>query len=107
MKQGDKSGAIAAYQRFLVARPFSQERQTVIEAMAELGAAGRSAPRARPIDTEAWRRLPPQHLLAFAGSVELSTDHHVEGFVFRQADQPDPLTNSVGVELTPTATPSF
>jgi tetratricopeptide (TPR) repeat protein len=37
-KQGDKTGAIAAYQRFLVARPFSQERQTVIEAMAELGA---------------------------------------------------------------------
>ena len=37
-RQGDKSGAINAYQRFLTAHAFSQERQTVIEALAELGA---------------------------------------------------------------------
>ncbi|HXN87340.1 MAG TPA: tetratricopeptide repeat protein [Candidatus Binataceae bacterium] len=39
MKQGNKIGAINAYQRFLAAHPFSQDRQTVIEAMADLGAA--------------------------------------------------------------------
>jgi tetratricopeptide (TPR) repeat protein len=37
-KQGDKAGAINAYERFLTANPFSQDRQTVIEALAELGA---------------------------------------------------------------------
>ena len=35
-KQGDKSGAIDAYRRYLTTHPFSQDRQTVIEAMAEL-----------------------------------------------------------------------
>jgi hypothetical protein len=32
------TSASDAYRRFLAERPFSQERQTVIEAMAELGA---------------------------------------------------------------------
>jgi len=36
--QGDKAGAINAYQSFLTSHPFSQDRQTVIEALAELGA---------------------------------------------------------------------
>ena len=36
--QGDKDGAIRAYQAFLSANPFSQERPTVIEALANLGA---------------------------------------------------------------------
>jgi predicted negative regulator of RcsB-dependent stress response len=35
---GDKAGAISAYQAFLTAHPFAQERQTVIEALANLGA---------------------------------------------------------------------
>jgi predicted negative regulator of RcsB-dependent stress response len=38
LKQGDKAGAIDAYQRFLTAHPFSQDRQTVVEALADLGA---------------------------------------------------------------------
>jgi len=38
-RQGNKSGAISAYQNFLTTNPFSQERQNVIEALAELGAA--------------------------------------------------------------------
>jgi len=38
-RQGDKPGAINAYNRFLTAHPFAQDRQTVIEALAELGAA--------------------------------------------------------------------
>ena len=38
-QQGDKSDAIEAYQRFLTAHPFATERPTVIEALAELGAA--------------------------------------------------------------------
>ncbi|HVN29523.1 MAG TPA: tetratricopeptide repeat protein [Candidatus Binataceae bacterium] len=38
-RQGDKAGAIAAYQSFLTTNPFSPDRQTVIEALAELGAA--------------------------------------------------------------------
>jgi predicted negative regulator of RcsB-dependent stress response len=38
-RQGDKAGAIKAYQDFLTANPFGQDRQTVIEALAELGAA--------------------------------------------------------------------
>jgi tetratricopeptide (TPR) repeat protein len=38
-RQGDKSGAIGAYTNFLTTNPFSPERQTVIEALAELGAA--------------------------------------------------------------------
>ena len=37
--QGDKSGAVAAYQHFLATHPFSQDRQVVIEALAQLGAA--------------------------------------------------------------------
>jgi predicted negative regulator of RcsB-dependent stress response len=37
--QGNKSGAVVAYQHFLAAHPFSQDRQSVIEALAELGAA--------------------------------------------------------------------
>jgi tetratricopeptide (TPR) repeat protein len=36
--QGDKVGAITAYQNFLMANPFSQDRQIVIEALANLGA---------------------------------------------------------------------
>jgi tetratricopeptide (TPR) repeat protein len=38
-RQGDKADAINAYRRVLTAHPFSRERQTVIEALAELGAA--------------------------------------------------------------------
>jgi tetratricopeptide (TPR) repeat protein len=38
-RQGDKAGAIKAYQDFLTTNPFGQDRQTVIEALAELGAA--------------------------------------------------------------------
>jgi len=38
-KQGNKAGAIEAYQRYLTANPFSQNRQDVIEALAQLGAA--------------------------------------------------------------------
>ena len=38
-RQGDKAGAIKAYQDFLTTNPFAQDRQTVIEALAELGAA--------------------------------------------------------------------
>ena len=37
--QGDKAGAIDAYQHFLLINPFSRDRQTVIEALANLGAA--------------------------------------------------------------------
>ena len=36
--QGDKAGAIKAYQNFLASNPFAQDRQTVIEALANLGA---------------------------------------------------------------------
>ncbi len=36
--QGDKAGAIQAYQRFLTANPFARDRQPVIEALADLGA---------------------------------------------------------------------
>ena len=38
-QQGDKGGAVIAYQHFLATHPFSQDRQVVIEALAELGAA--------------------------------------------------------------------
>jgi len=38
-RQGDKAGAISAYTNFLTTNPFSPERQTVIEALADLGAA--------------------------------------------------------------------
>jgi tetratricopeptide (TPR) repeat protein len=51
-KQGDKTGAINTYQRFLTANPFSRDRQTVVEALAELGAAP-------PADTAAMARLMP------------------------------------------------
>jgi predicted negative regulator of RcsB-dependent stress response len=51
-KQGDKTGAINEYLRFLTANPFSRERQTVVEALAELGAAP-------PADTAAMARLMP------------------------------------------------
>jgi len=44
MKQGDKNGAIDTYRRYLTAHPFSPDRQAVIEAMAELGAALRKRP---------------------------------------------------------------
>src|SRR5579862_5126436 len=37
--QGDRTGAIDAYQQFLTAHPFATERPTVIEALAQLGAA--------------------------------------------------------------------
>jgi tetratricopeptide (TPR) repeat protein len=37
--QGDKAGAIDAYQHFLVTNPFARDRQTVIEALANLGSA--------------------------------------------------------------------
>jgi len=37
--QGNTAGAIEAYQRFLTTNPFSTDRQTVIEALAQLGAA--------------------------------------------------------------------
>jgi tetratricopeptide (TPR) repeat protein len=37
--QGDKAGAIAGYQHFLLTNPFSRDRQDVIEALANLGAA--------------------------------------------------------------------
>jgi tetratricopeptide (TPR) repeat protein len=37
-KQGDKAGAINTYQRFLTEHPYAQDRQTVVEALAELGA---------------------------------------------------------------------
>jgi len=55
-RQGDKAGAITAYQSFLTTNPFSPERQNVVEALAELGASpppGMSAlsqlmPRPRP-----------------------------------------------------------
>jgi tetratricopeptide (TPR) repeat protein len=36
-KQGNKAAAIDAYQRFLTANPLARDRQTVIEALAELG----------------------------------------------------------------------
>lgn len=36
--QGDKAGAIAAYQHYLLSNPFSRDRQTVIDALANLGA---------------------------------------------------------------------
>jgi tetratricopeptide (TPR) repeat protein len=36
--QGDKAGAINAYQNFMLSNPFSRDRQTVIEALANLGA---------------------------------------------------------------------
>jgi len=54
--QGDKAGAINAYQSFLTSHPFSQDRQTVIEALAELGAipAASSAAMARLMP-------PPKH----------------------------------------------
>ena len=38
-KQGNNAGAIDAYQRFLTVHPFVAERQTVIEELAQLGAA--------------------------------------------------------------------
>ena len=37
-EQGDQAGAIKAYQSFLTSHPFAQDRQTVIEALANLGA---------------------------------------------------------------------
>lgn len=54
--QGDKDGAIKAYQNFLASNPFSQERPTVIEALANLGAAPPS-PGAAPI-----QMMPPPKL---------------------------------------------
>jgi len=38
-QQGDKNGAVDAYQRFLTEHPFAAERSTVFEALAELGTA--------------------------------------------------------------------
>ncbi len=38
MKQGDTKGAIEAYQHFLTAHPFSEDRQSVIENLAAMGA---------------------------------------------------------------------
>lgn len=38
-QQGERAGAIAAYQRFLAAHPFARERQDVIERLARLGVA--------------------------------------------------------------------
>jgi len=37
-EQGDNTGAIKGYQSFLTSHPFAQDRQTVIEALANLGA---------------------------------------------------------------------
>jgi tetratricopeptide (TPR) repeat protein len=37
--QGDKHGAIATYQRFLREHPFGEDRATVVDALAQLGAA--------------------------------------------------------------------
>jgi hypothetical protein len=37
-QQGDKKGAIAAYQNFLHQHPFTEDRAIVIDALADLGA---------------------------------------------------------------------
>ncbi len=50
--QGDKLGAIHTYEQFLMANPFSRDRQTVIEALANLGASA-------PPGSEAISRLIP------------------------------------------------
>ncbi len=50
--QGDKAGAINAYQQFLLANPFARDRETVIEALANLGAAA-------PAGSEAISHLIP------------------------------------------------
>lgn len=39
LKQGDRDGAIKSYRRFLETHPYSRDRQTAIEALAQLGAA--------------------------------------------------------------------
>jgi tetratricopeptide (TPR) repeat protein len=39
LRQGNKQGAIEAYQQFLKMHPFSEDRQTVVEALAQLGVA--------------------------------------------------------------------
>ncbi len=53
--QGDKAGAINAYQQFLAANPFARDRETVIEALANLGAAA-------PAGSEAISHfIPPKH----------------------------------------------
>ncbi len=46
-RQGDRAGAIQAYQRFLDTHPFSAERGTVLDDLAELGAAPAPAAPAR------------------------------------------------------------
>jgi tetratricopeptide (TPR) repeat protein len=51
-KRGDKAGAIKAYQSFLEEHPFYQGRQTVTEALANLGAAPPAFP-AEPISVRA------------------------------------------------------
>jgi predicted negative regulator of RcsB-dependent stress response len=42
-KLGNRAGAVAAYQRFLAAHPYSERRQDVIESLAMLGAAPEGA----------------------------------------------------------------
>ena len=54
--QGDKDGAIKAYQAFLSANPFTQERPTVIEALANLGATA-PTPGAAPMQMMAPPKL--------------------------------------------------
>jgi cytochrome c-type biogenesis protein CcmH/NrfG len=39
LKQGDKSGAIAAWRNFLAENPYSPERNDVVDSLAALGAA--------------------------------------------------------------------
>jgi len=43
-KQGDVSGAIAAYRRFLAAHPFARQRRLAMEALARLGASPSPTP---------------------------------------------------------------
>jgi predicted negative regulator of RcsB-dependent stress response len=44
LKQGDKAGAIAAWRKFLVENPFSNERMGIIDTLAHLGVAPTDSP---------------------------------------------------------------
>lgn len=46
LKQGDKAGAIAAWRKFLVENPFSNERMGIIDTLAGLGVAPTDSPSA-------------------------------------------------------------
>lgn len=62
LRQGNKAGAIKIYQSYLQEHPFSQDRATVVEALAQLGAAASTAPAAfAPPPSAPAAAVPPKH----------------------------------------------